>query len=99
MPAKTNDQFMRHETSADEETFRESRIQVTPKAGKKGKRSVEDMMASLSNPPAQALYALERIAKAEDNIVQVLKLAMPETLELIFKQRPSLKRYAPENEE
>lgn len=65
----------------------------------KGKRSLEDMMASQPNHLSQSLYALQRIAAAEDQIVKVLELCSPEARELVLKQRPSLRRYADDKEE
>lgn len=87
----------------DEDGFgplRESKVieapQPKPKRDGRGKRSLEDMMASQPNEIAQSLYALERIAAAEDTIVKVLELCTPEARALVLKQRPSLKKYAPE---
>lgn len=94
------DEFLRHETSDDEDGFvvptRESGIvkSVPPPKRGKGKRSVEDMMASMPNELAQSTYALERIAAIEDQIAKVLALCTPEARRLVLKQRPSMKRYA-----
>ncbi len=66
--------------------------------GRKGKRSVEDMMANMPNDHQQSLYALERIASAEDLIAKVLGLCSPKALEYVLEQRPSLKKYAPDND-
>lgn len=82
----------------DEEGFtpvRESGIVSAPVAVKrgKGKRSLEDMMASMPNDPAQCTYALERIAAVEDQIVKILSLCTPTARELVFKQRASLRKY------
>src|SRR5262245_52965391 len=63
----------------------------------KGKRSTEDMLASMPNEMAQALYAMERIAALEDQIVNILSLCTPKALSYILEQRKSLKRYAPED--
>jgi hypothetical protein len=102
------DQLLRHETFGDEEdsfvTPGESGIRVvnpglpseTPLSRGKGKRSVEDMMASMPSPPAQSVYALERVASLEDQIAKVLTLCSKEALEIVLKQRPSLRRYAPQ---
>lgn len=82
----------------DEEGFmpmRDSAVVEVPVKRGKGKRSVEDMMASQPNAPAQAAYALERIASLEDQIARVLSLCSAEALESVLKQRPSMKRYAP----
>lgn len=105
MPRKvTEQQLLKHETP-QEETFREDtftedtresrivNISERSRTGKKGKRSVEDMMASYSDPMMQAVYAMERIAVAEDMIAKVLSLAMPDAVEAILKRRPSLRRY------
>lgn len=62
----------------------------------KGKRSIEDMMATRPNPEAQSIYAMERIAGLEDQIAKVLSLCSPEAKEIVLKRRPSLKKYAPE---
>ncbi len=105
---------MRHERSEaevyvnyhdeDEEGFisGDSSIHEVPQSPKKtgkGKRSLEDMMASMQNEAAQAAYAMERIAALEDQIAKVLKLCSPEARELILRKRTSLKRYAPDTEE
>ena len=105
------DTILRHESTDEEELFgeRESRVISAPPAVKKvrpfkgegkGKRSVEDMMAGMAtNPMAQSLYALERVATYEDRIEETLKLCSKESLELVLKQRPSLRRYAPDGDE
>jgi hypothetical protein len=108
MPRAKRDEIFRHETTTDdeEELFdsRESGFVVvnpgaiaeaTVRRGK-GKRSLEDMMASMPNELAQSTYALERIAAIEDQIEKVLSLCTPEARKLVLKQRPMLKRYAPE---
>lgn len=104
------DDILRHEKASDTEEYvnfhddteegfvdRESGYVQAPlpiKLRGKGKRSVEDMMASMTgSPPAQAAYVLERIASAEDAIVKVLELSTPECREIVLKQRPSLRRY------
>jgi hypothetical protein len=67
-----------------------------PKREGKGKRSMEDMIASMPNSVAQSAYVLERIASFEDQIAKALTLCSAEARELVLKQRPSLKRYSPE---
>jgi len=62
----------------------------------RGKRSVEDMLASLPNKAAKAAYALERIAGFEEQIHRILVLCSPEVRALVLEQRKSLIRYAPE---
>jgi hypothetical protein len=103
----TREEALRHESIAesfdDEEGFvtRESGyVPVTPKPSGlgKGRRTMEDMMASQPNDIMQSAYALERIAALEDQIARVLQLCTPEALELALKQRPSLRRYAPDGE-
>lgn len=108
MPRPKRDEILRHEdpTMEEEELFlsRESGfVVVNPGATSettvrrgKGKRSLEDMMASMPNELAQSTYALERIAAIEDQIAKVLQLCSPEARKLVLKQRPTLKRYAPE---
>jgi hypothetical protein len=80
-------------------TARESTVvAVTPakRAAGKGKRSVEDMLASMPNKAAKAAYAMERIAALEDQIHRILTLCSPEVRALVLEQRKSLIRYAPE---
>lgn len=110
MPRPKREEFLRHDTKEEEEVYvnfhdvdeegflpvRESTVVEVPQVKRgKGKRSVEDMMASQPNAPAQAAYALERIASLEDQIAKVLSLCSAEALESVLKQRPSMKRYAP----
>ena len=95
------DEFLRHETNEDEDGFvtptRESGVvSVPPPKRGKGKRSVEDMMASMPNSLAQSIYALERIASIEDQIAKVLSLCSPAARKLVLKQRPSMTKYLPE---
>ncbi len=90
----------------DEEGFmstpaetRDSGVVVVPAAKRgRGKRSVEDMMASMPNEMTQSIYALERVAAAEDQIEKVLALCSPEALALVLKQRPSLRKYVKEQD-
>jgi hypothetical protein len=111
-PRAKRDEFLRHEKrDTDDEVYvnfhdvdedgivtRESGVVEAEKPRRgRGKRSVEDMMASMPNELAQSTYALERIAAIEDQIVRVLSLCSPEALELVLKQRPSLRRYKPED--
>lgn len=97
MPRPKQDESLRHETFLDDEDSFVPRdtaiVPVAPKRQGKGKRSVEDMMASMPNAILQSAYALSRIAAAEDQIVKVLELCTDEGRELVMKQRPSLKRY------
>lgn len=74
-------------------------VEAPQKRRGKGKRSLEDMMTSLAgSPPAQSVYALERIAAAEDQIAKILKMCSPEAREIVLRQRPSMQRYAPEED-
>lgn len=92
---------------ANEETFggtRDSSIVRRDRAPKgvndgRGKRSVEDMLLSMSTDAARATYAMERIASAEDQIARILGLCPPGTRDIIFRDRPSLSRYYAEDEE
>ena len=59
----------------------------------RGKRSVKDVLLSQPNDAARAVYALERIASLEDQIVKILELCTPDAREIIFKSRKSLKQY------
>ncbi len=79
-------------------TRESSVVPVVPAKTKrgKGKRSVEDMLASLPNKAAKAAYALERIAGLEEQIHRILTLCSPEVRALVLEQRKSLIRYAPE---
>jgi hypothetical protein len=104
MARPKRDQVLRHDIPIEEEDSflpREQRdtgvvLSDKPRREGKGKRSIEDMMAAMPNAIVQSAYALERIAAAEDQIVKVLQLCSPEARELVLKQRPTLKRYAPE---
>jgi len=96
--------MLRHEpaTDDDEESFvarRKSAIISRPAASGKGRRSLEDMMASQPNELAQSLYALERIAAQEDVIERILRLCSPEARELVLRKRPSLSRFLDEEKE
>ncbi len=59
----------------------------------RGKRSVKDVLMSHPTPEAKSVYALERVASLEDQIVKLLELCGPEVREIIFKRRASLKQY------
>lgn len=110
MPVSKVTQPLRHEPSIDEADFttvhRPSGVVVkvakkaVAKGAKpgKGKRSVADMLASLSTDTERAKYALDRIAGLEDQIEKVLKLCTPGARVLVLKERKSLARYAPEEE-
>lgn len=103
MPKPNKNDFMRYESFLDDNfAERDSEIvtvpQEKPKPQGKGKRSLEDMMASMPNPEAQAVYAMERIAAQEDVIAKILTLCDPDALAIILKRRPILKRYAPEED-
>lgn len=103
MPKTKRDDFMRYESFLDDGfAERESEIVSVPQEKTrqqgKGKRSLEDMMASQPNPEAQAVYAMGRIAAAEDQIAKILTLCDPDALAIILKRRPILKRYAPEED-
>lgn len=69
---------------------------IKSRSGKKGKRSLEDMIASMPNDVAAAQYGMERIAAAEDVIAKVLELLPKDARELVLTRRPALKKYAPE---
>lgn len=74
-------------------------VAVVPKpVTGKGKRSLEDMMASQPNALSQSIYALQRIAALEDQIVKILALCTPEARKYVLKQRETLARYAPDDE-
>lgn len=104
MPRAKRDEILRHERFIDdEEGFTGDKsgfvhVPAKPKKEGKGKRSLEDMMGSMPNALSQSIYALERIASAEDQIVKILTLCTPQARELVLKQRPTLARYAPEEE-
>jgi hypothetical protein len=110
MAKASRDEYLRHEKqTGDEESFlgKESQVVRLPPLGKNGKpkvdnrgrRGLEDMMASFSNDLEMSVYALERIASAEDMIAKVLALCSPEALALILEKRPVLRRYAPDTDE
>lgn len=96
---------LRHEPSIDEADFaqpqRKSGVYVAKKPRKKnaqgkGKRSLEDMMASIATDPERASYGLARIAALEDQIANVMKLAGKAACQMIVRERKRLKLYAPE---
>lgn len=99
-PAKSNQK----KREAVEESFLDERKSevISNGSGSKrdgrGKRGLEDMMASMPNDAAQAVYAMERIAALEDGIHKVLTLCLPDALEIVYKQRPSLKKYGPQED-
>ena len=109
MAKATREEYLRHEKKdQEEESFfgRESQVVQVPLRGKngqfkkdaRGRRGLEDMMASFSNELDMSVYALERITSAEDTIAKVLSLCTPEALALILEKRPVLRRYAPDTE-
>lgn len=111
MPRPKMAEMMRHEKE-EEEVYvnfhdveeepsfvpKESVVVSAPPTAKrgKGKRTIEDMMSSMPNDAAKSVYAMERIAAFEDQIAKVLALCTKDAREIVLKQRPSLKKYAPE---
>jgi hypothetical protein len=91
----------------NEETFgsvipsKDSTIVATPKRDRtpkgvndgRGKRSVKDMIAEAPSHAHRATYVLERVAALEDQIARMLELCPPETREIIFSARKSLRHY------
>lgn len=107
MTKARRDEYLRHEQAGEEESFlgRESTVisvptpigkNGKPKIDNRGRRGLEDMMASFPDEITQSVYALERIAAAEDTIEKVLTLCSPEARAIILSKRPILRRYAPE---
>lgn len=78
---------------------KESTIVTTPKRDRsprgvsdgRGKRSVAEVLMTKPTPEERAVYAMERIASFEDQIGKVIDLCDPETKEIIFKRRQSLR--------
>lgn len=107
MKRSSRNTVMRHESPVEieEESFSTSESAIVgpepeakPKGpgrghGKGGRRSVEDMLASHPNAILRSGYVLERINGLEDQIVKVLQLCDDETRDLVFRQRPSLRKY------
>jgi len=62
----------------------------------RGKRSVADVLLSHPTPEGKAVYMLQRVASLEDQISKLLDLGDAETLEIVFKRRPSLRNYVDE---
>lgn len=104
MPVSKALPVMRYEPSIDEADFRPQRKsgivtkakKVKPRKEGRGKRSVEDMMASMDNDASKAKYALERIQALEDQIAKILEYCGPDALAIVLKARSSLAKYAPE---
>lgn len=71
---------------------------VGPGVGK-GRRSLEDMLASCSTPSAEASYALQRIAALEDQIELVMKLCSHAARGIIISERASLAHFLPDPED
>lgn len=59
----------------------------------RGKRSVKDVLMSTPTPEGKAIYAMERLASLEDQMVKILELMGKEAREIVFKRRSWLKRY------
>lgn len=61
---------------------------------RKGKRSLEEMVASLEGDPVkEAAYALERVYNIEKSIVNVLNAISGQARAIVYQRRPALKRY------
>lgn len=101
MARAKRDQVLRYENTFLSEEDRKSGFIPAAESRKregKGKRSMEDMMASMPSDSSQAAYGLERIAAFEDGIAKVLRLCTPEARTLILKERPTLHRYMPDED-
>lgn len=61
--------------------------------GKRGKRSLEAMVADLDSPIEQAAYAVERIEKIELNIKKILDSISRRARDLVIQRKPSLRKY------
>lgn len=98
-PATQEEEFVNYHDDESgfgtEPSTRISTIVTVPTEARrgKGKRSLEDMMGSMPNPMAQSAYALERLGALEDQMAKVLALCSEEARELVFKQRPSMRKY------
>lgn len=100
MARPRRDEVLRYEnTFLTDEDRKSGFIPAAPTARRegKGKRSLEDMMASMATDATQASYAMERIASYEDNIAKVLKLCTEGALEIVLRDRPTLRRYVPDD--
>lgn len=106
MTASKANPALKYEPSIDEADFRPStkghksgivvKPKVKPRKPGKGKRSAEDMLASMDNDAAKAKYVLDRIAGLEEQIHGLLKLCEADVLAIVLKARKSLAKYAPE---
>jgi hypothetical protein len=61
--------------------------------GRRGKRSLEAMVADLDSPIEQAAYAVERIEKIELNIKKILDSISIRAKALVIQRKPSLRKY------
>jgi hypothetical protein len=71
---------------------RESGFFSTPK--KRGKRSLESMLADMTSPIEQAAYAYDRVLKIELSIKTIVDALHPKAKALLFQRKPSLRKYA-----
>jgi hypothetical protein len=70
---------------------RESGFFSTPK--KRGKRSLESMLADMISPIEQAAYAMDRIEKIELSIKTIVDAISPKAKHLLIQRKPSLRKY------
>lgn len=101
MARAKRDQVLRYESTFLSDEDRKSGFVPAAEAKKregKGKRSLEDMIASMPSDSSQAAYGLERIAAFEDGIAKVLRLCTSGARTIILKERPTLHRYVDDTE-
>jgi hypothetical protein len=61
---------------------------------KRGKRSLESMLADMTSPIEQAAYAYDRVLKIELSIKTIVDALHPKAKALLFQRKPSLRKYA-----
>jgi hypothetical protein len=64
------------------------------KPNKRGKRSLESMLADMTSPIEQAAYAYDRVLKIELSIKTIVDALHPKAKALLFQRKPSLRKYA-----
>lgn len=60
---------------------------------RRGKRSLESMLADMTSPIEQAAYAVDRIEKIELSIKTIVDAISPKARILLVQRKPSLRKY------
>lgn len=79
--------------------FVEIRTQPAPGKKTRGRRSLSEMIACTPDGPQLAVYILERLHSAEDQMERMLEQCPDKTLRLVLEQCPRFVRYAGERGE